>query len=345
MIMKKYLSEDLFYQGDAKIILPLTIAYIGAFLFNKVIISDFFTWTIRQKLYNNNMDQLIYPFVGIVTLILYLIVIYTISVGIFKRKKWSTLLAGPFSRMDIRKRELVIVVMSALVYILIYLVIVGQGVIENKEIISYIGNFKEVIIVDLIRIISISIITIGGLALLDSIFSNIYYLIGSMIFIGVYMISLLMNFELGLYTYIDSTDAKGIRYVYNGLTEYLEGVAIGNKMSGLQITCISLSFIITGIILILIAKKLTNKMLVEYMNEGIMFNFPKKVVQFILATFLGVLFAPILSNLINEFYFYYTLGDLEIIFIRIGIIVISSILSYFLLIKFKKRKKHNYYNI
>ncbi|GAA0083819.1 hypothetical protein UT300007_02580 [Clostridium sp. CTA-7] len=343
--MKKYLNEGLFYQGDAKIILPLTIAYIGAFLFNKMIISEFFTWTIRQKLYNNNMNQLIYPFVGIVTLILYLIVIYTISVGIFKRKKWSTLLAGPFSRMDIRKRELCIVVMSNFVYILIYLVIVGQGIIENMEIISYIGNFKEIIIIDLIRIISISIITIGGLALLDSIFSNIYYLIGSMIFIGVYIISLLINFQLGSFTYIDSTDTSGVRYVYNGLTEYLQGVAIGNKISSLQITCISLSFIITGIILILIAKKLTNKMLVEHMNEGIIFNFPKKVVQFMLVTFLGVLFAPILSNLINEFYFYYTLGNLEIIFIRIGIIVISSILSYLLLIKFKKRKKHNYYNI
>ena len=342
--MKKYLSKNLFYQGDAKIILPLTIAYVAAFLFNKAILSSFFNWTIKEQLYNQYTNQLIYSFDGMVILVLYLIVIYIISAGIFKRKKWATLLSGPFSRMDIRKREFIIVVMSAVVYIFIYLIIIGKGIIENIEIITYMGNFKELIIIDLIRIISVSTITIGGLALLDSIFSNVYYLMGSIIFICVYIISLLINFESGLlYIDVDTDRIGGIRYIRNGIMEYLQGVPIGNEISRVQIASISLFFIITGLILIFIAKKLTNKMLVEYMNEGIIFDFPKKIAEFMLVTFSGMLIAPFLSNLINEFYFYYTLDELEIIFIRVTIIAIASILCYFALIRFKKRKKDKYY--
>ncbi|MDU1278905.1 MULTISPECIES: hypothetical protein [Clostridium] len=340
--MKKYLNRSLFYQGDAKIILPLTIAYIGVILFSKISLSNYFDWQIKQRLYGYYQDSFVLSFDSIVILLLYLIIVYIISVGIFKRKKWSTLLAGPFSRMDIRTREFIIVVMSAIFYLLCYLVIVGQETVQNIEIISYIGNFKEIVIIDVIRIISISTITIGGLALLDSIFSNMYYLFGSLIFIIIYMISLLINFEVSRYIYLYNGD-RGLRYLYNGIMEYLGGYSIGNEISNLQIACISVFFIITGIVLIVIAKKLTNKMLVEYMNEGIIFEFPRRIAKFMLITFPGIILAPILSSLIDEFYFNYTLSDSYLIFIRLVIVIIITFFSNLALKKFQNLKKDKYY--
>lgn len=340
--MKKYLNKSLFYQGDAKIILPLSIAYIGVILFSKISLSNYFDWQIKQRLYGYYQDSFVLSFDSIVLLLLYLIIVYIISVGIFKRKKWSTLLAGPFSRMDIRTREFIIVVMSAIFYLLCYLVIVGQETVQNIEIISYIGNFKEIVIIDVIRIISISTITIGGLALLDSIFSNMYYLFGSLIFIIIYMISLLINFEVSRYIYLYNGD-RGLRYLYNGIMEYLGGYSIGNEISNLQIACISVFFIITGIVLIVIAKKLTNKMLVEYMNEGIIFEFPRRIAKFMLITFPGIILAPILSSLIDEFYFNYTLSDSYLIFIRLVIVIIITFFSNLALKKFQNLKKDKYY--
>lgn len=340
--MKKYLNKSLFYQGDAKIILPLSIAYIGVILFSKISLSNYFDWQIKQRLYGYYQDSFVLSFDSIVILLLYLIIVYIISVGIFKRKKWSTLLAGPFSRMDIRTREFIIVVMSAIFYLLCYLVIVGQEIVQNIEIISYIGNFKEIVIIDVIRIISISTITIGGLALLDSIFSNMYYLFGSLIFIIIYMISLLINFEVSRYIYLYNGD-RGLRYLYNGIMEYLGGYSIGNEISNLQIACISVFFIITGIVLIVIAKKLTNKMLVEYMNEGIIFEFPRRIAKFMLITFPGIILAPILSSLIDEFYFNYTLSDSYLIFIRLVIVIIITFFSNLALKKFQNLKKDKYY--
>ncbi|MDI9216975.1 hypothetical protein [Clostridium tertium] len=340
--MKKYLNKSLFYQGDNKIILPLMIAYIGVTLFNKISLSQYFDWEIKQRLYGYYQDSFVLSFDSVVILILYLIIVYVISVGIFKRKKWSTLLSGPFSRIDIRSREFIIVVMSALFYLLSYLIIVGQEAFQNIEIINYIGNFKEVIIIDLIRIVSISTITIGGLALLDSIFSNIYYLFGSLIFIIIYMFSVLISFEVSRYIYLYDGE-RGLRYIYNRIMEYLGVYSTINEISNLQIACISIFFIITGIVLIIIAKKLTNKMLVENMNEGIIFDLPRKIAKFMLITFPGIILAPILSSLIDEFYFNYTLSDSYLIFIRLVIVIIITFFSNLALKKFQNLKKDKYY--
>ncbi|MDB1921741.1 hypothetical protein PMY56_02195 [Clostridium tertium] len=340
--MKRYLNKSLFYQGDSKIILPLIIAYIGVILFNKISFSEYFDWQIKQTLYSKYKSSFIFSIDGIVILLLYLIIVYILAVGIFKRKKWSTLLAGPFSRMDIRSREFIIVVMAVFFYLLSYLIIVGQEAMQNSEIIYYMGNFKEIIIIDLIRIVSISTITIGGLALLDSIFANLYYLFGSLIFIIIYMISLLINFDLSRYIYLYNDDRR-IRYIYNGIMEYLGGYSIGNEISKLQIACISAFFIVIGIILIIISKKLTNKMLVENMNDGIIFDFPKKIAKFMIITFIGIILAPTLSSLINELYFHYTLSGLYLMIIRLGIIIVIAFFSNLALNKFKKIKKDKYY--
>lgn len=340
--MKKYLNSNLFYQGDANIFIPLCIVYVASFIFNLIATDDYFSWKINRYLYNQLDVSFVLSFEGVLLLIFYVCIIYAITVGIFKRKKWSTFLSGPFSRVDIRARELIIVIFSVIIYILIFLSVVLKNYIQYYDILIYINGFYKIVIIDIIRIISISTITIGILAIMDTIFANLYYLVGAGIFSFIYLVFLLINFE-SILSYYSYDQVYGLRYIYNGIMEYLSGSNIGNRMSALEIICISISFIIIGIILMFISKVLTNKMLVERMNEGIIFDFPKKLAKFMIVTFVGLATAPYISALINDIYFRYSLGEYELVAIRAVIIVVVSIITYLVLRNFKKVKKDVYY--
>lgn len=339
--MKKYLNSNLFYQGDANIFLPLCVVYIAGFILNLIIINEYFSWKIKMYLYNHLNYSFIFSYESVILLIIYIGIIYMITVGIFKRKKWSTFLSGPFSRIDIRARELIIVILSVIIYIVMFLSIVLKNYIQYYNILIYINDFHKILILDILRIISISTLTIGILSIMDTIFANLYYLIGAIIFSFIYIIFLLVNFNSVL-SYYANDKVYGLNYIYNGLMEYLD-VIIGNPISALQIISISSILIIMGIILIFTSKILTNKMLVENMNEGIIFEFPKKVASFMIVTFAGIASAPYISSIIDDIYFRYSLGEYELVAIRAVIIVVLSIITYFVLRNFKKVKKDVYY--
>lgn len=339
--MKKYLNNNLFYQGDANIFLPLCIVYVANFLFTLMATDGYFSWRINNYLYNREEITYIFSYEVAILLIAYIFVIYAITVGIFKRKKWSTFLAGPFSRIDIRARELIIIIFSVIIYVLTFLTVILKNYIQYYDILVYINDFYKVVILDVIRIISIAILTVGILAILDSIFANLYYLVGLGIFSLIYLLFLIANFSpaLSYYSYVYD-QVYELRHVYNVLMEYIDLSRGGISISILQITYISIIFIAIGVILIFISKILTNKMLVENMNEGIIFDFPKKVVRFMLVTFVGMASAPYISELINDIYFKNTLGMYKLEAI---IIVIVSIITYFVYKSFKKVKKDVYY--
>lgn len=340
--MKKYLNSNLFYQGDANIFLPLCIVYVATFILTLIATNSYFTWEIHYYLYNQMEMRFVFSYEGVFLLIAYIAIVYVITVGVFKRKKWSTFLAGPFSRIDIRARELIIIIFSIIIYISIFLAVMLKNYIQYYDILIYVNDFYKILILDIIRIISISTLTIGILAILDSIFANFYYLVGAGIFSFIYLVFLLLNFSTVL-SYYSNGEAYGLNYVYNGLMEYLSGSSIGNSISVLQIICMSSVFIIVGIILIFISKKLTNKMLVENMNEGIIFDLPKKVAGFMIVTFIGLVSAYFISGLIEDIYFRNTVGQYELVAIRLVIIVGVSIISHFVLKNFKNVKKDVYY--
>ncbi len=340
--MKKYLNNNLFYQGDANIFLPLCMVYISTFILLLLLSNEYFSLQISRHLYNQINSKFIFSEGGVLLLIVYIGIVYMITVGIFKRKKWSTFLAGPFSRLDIRKRELSIMVTSILIFIGMYLSIIIKNYIQYQYILIYIDDFYKIVVLDVIRIISLSTIIIGVVAVLDSIFSNLYYLIVAGVVSLIYLIFLLVNFD-SLLSYYSYGEWRGLRYVYNGLFEYIGGISIGNTVTSLQVICTSMIFIIIGIILIFISKILTNKMLVENMNEGIILSFPKKIANFILLTLGGVLSAPYISAIVDEIYFKNTLGVYELALLKVIIIISLSIATYYILRNFKKVKKDVYY--
>ncbi|WP_300379778.1 hypothetical protein [Clostridium sp.] len=346
--MKRYLNKSLFYQGDSKIILPLLLLYLSSVLVNNSIINSYFESNIIRSLYSTHYynGYLINTFLGIAFLILYLCIAYIISVGIFKRKKWTTLLSGPFSRIDIRKREFYIISFSALIYLITFIGLLIQKTYIYYEIVKYVDYFNVKALLDILKIISISTIVIGGLALLDSFFANLYYMVASIIFIFVYIIGILINYNSIIVYYVNSpyNVISGTRNIQNYIEGYYD---VYEGYIGIT-TEISMFFIIVGLICLFIGKKLTNKMLVENMNEGVIFNFPKRILEFMIITFPGIILSPAIVGFISERYFNYNLDEKNKIIFIIGSIVILSLISYIVLIKVKKsfkNKKDRYYKI
>ncbi|MCF0147258.1 MAG: hypothetical protein HUJ77_02550 [Clostridium sp.] len=340
--MKKYLNNNLFYQGDANIFLSLSMVYISTFILLLILTNNYFSTGISYYLYNQTDKKFIFSAEGVLLLIAYIGIVYIITVGIFKRKKWSTFLAGPFSRLDIRKRELIIVIISVLIFVGMYLFIIIKNYIQYQDIVVYIANFYKMVLLDVIRIISLSIIIIGVVAVLDSIFANLYYLIAATVISFIYSIFLLINFD-SLLSYYSYGEWRGLRYVYNGLYEYIGFMTIGNAVTDLQIISTSIVFIIIGISLIFLSKILTNRMLVENMNEGIILSFPKKIAKFVVTTLGGVLTAPYISSIIDEIYFKHSLGVYELALLKVIIIIVVSLVTYYIFRNFKKVKKDVYY--
>lgn len=339
--MKKYFNKAIFYQGDGSILIPLLVTYVSAFIINLLATSNYFSWYIRTSLYNQGNKENILTFSHIFLFGLYMIVVYVITVGIYKRKKWSTLLAGPFSRMDIRKREFLIISISSVVYIIAFLYSILRGWASERETLSYIGGFYELVFLDTLKLICIAVLIMGVLALLDSMFSNIYYLFGTIVFSFMYLVFLYSNFGQAL-SYYKNSYIYGLDYIINGIMEYIGYVNVGNHITDFQVIIISIILLVVGITLIFISKKLTNKMLLEDMNEGIIFNLPKKIARFMIITFPGMILALLVSEMIDSMYFMYSLGIYKLSIIRLGIIIVVSIICHFILKKITIKPKEIY---
>jgi len=345
--MKRYLNKGLFYQGDAKISLPLLVVYFINYFIVYSMVGNFFSYNLRQRLYNywsydseliliNTMENWMF-------MIFYYGICYLIIVGIFKRKKWSTLLSGPFSRLDIRKRELILILISFLVYLFTFILVVLQNIFLNQELIAYLGDFYKVFYLDILRIIALSLISISVVAILDSFFSNVYYFFSSIILLFLYGILLIVNFSSIIYNFVN-----GKEYFYK-IREVIRSYRVGEfrneKLGVNMVIYISIALILLSFLFIYIAKLLTNKMKVENMNDGIIFDFPKKIMKFITSTFLGIAFSPTIVDYINEIYFNYEIAANDLVVLNILIIIGMSLISYYIIRKLEKNKKDVYYKV
>lgn len=345
--MKRYLNKSLFYQGDSKIYLPLILVYLANYLITSVIIADYFEFELIDKLYYVPQHyysdfNLIYGIENWIIMIVYYTVCYLIIVGFFKRKKWSTLLSGPFSRLDIRKRELILMGISFLVYLFTFIIAIVQNMYLNFELITYVNDFYKIISLDILRIIAISFIGISIVAILDSFFSNAYYFIASMILLILYGILIINNFHNVIYNFIYGN--KYFLKTIDLIRGYLVGGFLEINKADTVIIYVSLILILLSIVFIYVAKNLTKNMLVENMNEGIIFELPKKIMKFIISTFLGVVFSPSITNYLNEMYFKSLMAK-DLIMLNIIVIIIISLISFYIIRRIENNKKDIYYKV
>ena len=224
--MKKYLNNNMFFQGDSRIFSFL----IGLFLCTYAVLE----LSIKSSLYSN-YDFILYTyygkanmesplgFLGVFILLIFLVISFILICGMFKRKKWATLLSGPFSRMDIRRRELVLMVGCVIVFILMFLLVWIRYSISNDILVSYIKGFWWLIAMDVVRIIFISLATMSILFLIDSLTSNIYITLVSLFAIGAYSLTGLLTIKSSFLWYYDG----GINEIEKFISEMLSGILLG----------------------------------------------------------------------------------------------------------------------
>lgn len=327
--MKKYLNKNIFYQGDTSILLPLALCYIVAFIFLKTLMSGWSDGMLYNYLYSGNYVKTIVDLDILMAFVIYILLIYIISVGVFKKKKWCTLLSGPFTKKDIRRRELIIIVSSILLFIAFYLIIIGQIYIERTEIINYMGPvFLKFMSFDLMRLIGVAFVTVGGIFLLDSIFSNLYMFVTGSVFTGVYVIFTCWN--LGYFMrYKDMTSSLEVKnamnLIINSITGFLDlGYFNFRDIDIINMVMVCILLIVIGCVCGLIASKLTNKIKVENMNDGIMFKLPKRMAKFMICTITGLVLAPFVVDMARYDYILEINQELLII---VSVILVLTVIS------------------
>lgn len=328
--MKKYLNTNIFFQGDTKITALLTSLIAVVFILLEIIIKESIYNNYNFILYNTvdiyNLQTML-GFPGMFILSLFLIISFVLICGLFKRKKWSTFLSGPFSRMDIRKRELFLMLCCIVAFIIVFLIVILRFSIANESLISYIDEFSKVILIDLVRIIFISLTLTSVLFLVDSLTSNMYITIGSIFVTGIYILVFMVTINGSFSWQYNGYFYKLIEFARRSIYALLFGELI--YINSYEFIIVLGLLLIVTILCTLISKKLTNKIKVENMTDAFIFNNIKKIVPFIISTLIGMIVGMIIfERLFLSGIIEINISELTKPLISIGIISITSIIVY-----------------
>ncbi|MBB6623865.1 hypothetical protein [Clostridium gasigenes] len=329
--MKKYLNKNIFFQGDAKIfsVLMSLLLLVGVFLDITMNNSNYNDY--RFMLYNYS-DQVKNPLgiVGMFILVVFLVICFVLICGMFKRKKWATLLSGPFSRIDIRKRELTLMIGCIMGFILLFLLVCERNYIANDVLNSYIKGFWILVVIDIIRIVVVSAALTSILFFIDSLTSNMYVTLGSMFAIGAYCIVVIITIGSSFLWAYNSIVRKIWEYITIMIDSILFGAEI-NIHKYLFFTGLILLIIIT-IVCTIITKKLTEKIKVENMGDALIFRSIRKIAPILLSTLIGMIVGTIIfKGLLVDNRLEVVLNTVTYPLISIGIITIISILIYIII--------------
>lgn len=327
--MRKYLNENVFFQGDSKIVTILIALFILLWSLLEFTIHNTFYTYYEYIIYDNSGNGYTNSPLGrcvIIILLVFLIISFTLICGMFKRKKWSTLLSCTFTRIDIRKRELTLMGGCIIGFILIFLLVCIRYSIKNDILVSYIDGFWALIGMDVIRIIIVSAAITAVLFFIDSLTSNMYVTLGLLFSIGLYFLAITITLANSfLWTY------NSIRLsVINFITDVLQSILVGEKSY-----VYSYKFLIGLIILVLltiicgvITKKLTKKIRIEHMGDALIFINIRNMIPFFLSTLIGMgAGTTIFQILLWNSRFELALNSITYPIVSFGIIIIISVIS------------------
>lgn len=329
--MKKYFNKNIFFQGDAKIfsVLMSLLLLVGVFLDITMNNSNYNDY--RFMLYNYS-DQVKNPLgiVGMFILVVFLVICFVLICGMFKGKKWATLLSGPFSRIDIRKRELTLMIGCIIGFILLFLLVCERNYIANDVLNSYIKGFWILVVIDIIRIVVVSAALTSILFFIDSLTSNMYVTLGSMFAICAYCIVVIITIGSSFLWAYNSI----VRKVWGYITIMIDSILFGSEINihkYIFFTGLIILIIIT-IVCTIITKKLTEKIKVENMGDALIFRSIRKIAPILLSTLIGMIVGTIIfTGLLVDNRLEVVLNTVTYPLMSIGIITIISIIIYIII--------------
>lgn len=326
--MNKYFNKNIFFQGDAKIFTILTSLLILVWALLEVCIKSSFYSEVNGIIYDySGYGYTNTPLGRVVVIILsiFLIISFILICGMFKRKKWSTLLSCAFTRMEIRKRELTLMIGCIIGFILIFLLVCIRYYISNDILLSYINGFWNLIAMDVIRIILVSGALTAVLFCIDSLTSNMYVTLGGIFSIGLYCGSIILTIS-NSFIWNYSNMRSSVSYF---IREIISSILVGSKKDVYSYKFLigMISIILIIIVCGFITVKLTRKIKVEHMGEAILFKPIRNIMPFFISTLIGMGAGVIIfQNLLWNSMFELSLNSTLYPIVSFGIIIIISII-------------------
>ena len=318
--MKKYLNKSIFYQGDINLFIMFAgICTIWTF-FSMMMHNEWGRFAQKSILYGYDYIETAFSLPYMIIFALLLTIAFLITVG-NKRKKWRQQLADKFSRKDIRNREMILIYGLLLVFIFISIITAIIFLIQNYSWLKYTNIFTLIFISDLVKMLVLGFLGISILFLVDSFVINNMACVGLIVFLGTYFfsMSLYLLYIISQYIYVYRTALidQVIRIVIGDMTER-------NYFSRFYI--IMFVFLIIGIGIFILTRKLIDKIRLENMNGFFVIQFNKSVVIFMFSTFMALLSTMFIMILFDSVLILYHSSTVNFI-----IFIILSIVIYYIL--------------
>ena len=223
--MKKYLNKGLLYSWFNCAKMPIIIGiFIWGFIANMIIddnlsrLKSDMAYNFSNDLYTVNIGE--YFMLGII-----FTAIYFISKGINKRNTEMFLSSGPYTKKQIKNNELICLLITLVVFIITYAYIALMVYVRNREFLSIVEGYQNIILIEITRITLIGVIGIIFMSVIDSMFSNSVVGFIGMISIIPISIALIIGKFLSILCYF------GFKENYS-LFEGLRRLILGNPASG-----------------------------------------------------------------------------------------------------------------
>lgn len=304
--MKNYLNKGLLYSwfNSAKAPIGMGIVIWG-FISHSILKNNL--WNVKMEISNefnnyfNTTDLYEYLMLGVIFL-----AIYCIAKGINKRNNEMFLSSGPYTKKQIRFNELICLLITLILFVMVYVYIVTMSYIANSEFISIIEGYWIISIVEVSKIFLFGIVGIIFMLVIDLMFSNTA--IGFISMMSIIPISILMVItkfiNILMYVGIDNDHSlfsiiRGINSD-KGFREYNPAILL-EKTTIKQISAKELSIeIIITLIIIVIMITIYNIVQKKYKLENYNKIFSSRVNETLLVMLVSMGIGSFSALLFNE---------------------------------------------
>lgn len=304
--MKNYLNKGLLYAwfNSAKAPIGMGI-FIWGFISHSIIKNNL--WNVKMEIaggfnnFFNTTDLYEYLMLGVIFL-----AIYCIAKGINKRNNEMFLSSSPYTKRQIRYNELICLLITLILFVIVYVYITFMSYISNSELISIVEGYWDISAVEVLKIFLFGIIGIIFMLIMDLMFSNSAIGFISMISIIPISIMMIITKVINMLMYVGIDDNYSLFNIIRRMNSY-KGFSTYNPVILLERTTIKeisakelLIEIIITLIIIVIMITIYNIVQKKYKLENYNKIFSSRANETVLVTLVSTGVGSFASLLFNE---------------------------------------------
>ena len=339
--MKNIIKKSLIYQWFYTIKWILLLITVMWSLFSYIFI---FSNKIDQ--FKNEISQFIsnkFPVIQIENIIVFIVLlmfIYILGNGIKKRSKIISINSGPYTRDQIFWNNVLCNILVLIFFIFIYLYFGICFKLKYTNLLNYSSNYFSILFLDILKLLSLGLITLSYTLFMDKLFSNS---IVTIMTIGLVPVSLFSFFLLNSRIISDTNLLnkfyyfKDMIFIYLNRYQYINDDYLYRLTYSYKFNLIfSIIIIIVSIIILFITKRINKIIRIENISNFFIFKRSKYVISIFLSVLIVSFGLFVFENMIfrstgflsfNKVFIFLIFEVLSIIVINF---IINKILSNFI---------------